>query len=304
MNISEAIDAFLVDQACRGNSKNTVVNYRTMLQYFLAYAGDILLEDITVPMCRRYYLTLCDRVTSVTAQTYVRQLRTFLRWLYENEYMKENICHKFRLPKAFKPTVDTLTDEEIAKLFAVYSSDTFLDVRNRCMLALLLDSGLRINELVTLRRARLHLKERYLIVDGKGNKQRAVPFGNMTRDLLSVYVGMLPPNSTYVFLKNDEETRIEYTTVKDLFRDLKVLSGVTRIYPHLLRHTFATRYLENGGNIYALQSILGHTSLEMVKRYLHLSKHKIIRTDFVNYSPFDRVTSVEAPLLKIKGSEN
>ena len=77
------------------------------------------------------------------------------------------------------------------------------------------------------------------------------------------------------------------TTIKQLFRKLKIQSGVKRLHPHLLRHTFATRYLENGGNIFSLQLLLGHTSLEMVKNYLHLAQTRV-RKDFVNFSPLDR----------------
>ncbi len=90
-----------------------------------------------------------------------------------------------------------------------------------------------------------------------------------------------------MFFQREDGTPITESTVKDLFVKLKVLTGIERLHPHLLRHTFATRYLENGGNIYALQSILGHTSLEMVKRYTHLATGKI-RKEFVNFSPIDR----------------
>ena len=71
-----------------------------------------------------------------------------------------------------------------------------------------------------------------------------------------------------------------------MFRRLRVQSGVTRLYPHLLRHSFATRYLENGGNIYALQQILGHSTLDMVKKYLHLSQRRLV-SDFERFSPID-----------------
>ena len=73
-----------------------------------------------------------------------------------------------------------------------------------------------------------------------------------------------------------------------MFRRLKERSGVPRIYAHLLRHTFGTRYIENGGNMFALQLLLGHTSLNMVKRYVHLANTKV-RKEFVNFSPLDRL---------------
>ena len=206
--------------------------------------------------------------------------------MYDNEIMTEDVCKKFKLPKAVRPSIDVLTDEEVQQIFAAVRGEDFLSVRNELIVALFLDSGLRLNELVSIRRNRLHVDERYVIVDGKGNKQRAVPFGNGTRALFRKYLNIFPGQSAFLFVREDG-VHITENTVRDLFRHLKEASGIERLHPHLLRHTFATRFLENGANIYALQSILGHTTLEMVRRYLHLSDRGKIREEFVNYSPFD-----------------
>lgn len=287
MKVSEAVEEFLLDQSCRGNTKQTLKAYRTILSYFIVFTDDRDVCRLDLALCRRYYKALVDSgVSSTTIQTYIRHVRAFLRWLYDSEFMETNICHKFRLPKATRPTVDVLTNDELARIFAVYDGNTFLDIRNRTILALFLDSGLRLSELVTIRLGRMHVSERYVIVDGKGNKQRAVPFGNSTQSLLRCYMEFVPQDRTYLFLQENNEP-ITVDTLKDMFRRLKEAAAVPRLHPHLLRHTFATRYLENGGNIYALQSILGHTSLEMVKRYLHLSGSGRIRKEFVNFSPLD-----------------
>ena len=132
----------------------------------------------------------------------------------------------------------------------------------------------------------------YLIVTGKGDKQRVVPFGDFTSETMSEYLKLTDQASrSDALIIKVSETQctfegITQSTVKNMFRRLKARSGITRLYPHLLRHTFATRYLENGGNIYTLQAILGHTSLEMVKKYLHLAMNRI-RADFPRFSPLD-----------------
>ena len=95
-------------------------------------------------------------------------------------------------------------------------------------------------------------------------------------------------NSPRFFLSNGGQKPIEQTTVKQLFRKLKKKLDIPRLKPHLLRHTFATRYLENGGDMYTLQQILGHTSLEMVKKYVHLTHRKTV-AKFPDYSPLDRL---------------
>ncbi len=93
------------------------------------------------------------------------------------------------------------------------------------------------------------------------------------------------PGETHLFVK-DDMTTLKNTTVRQLFRKLKTAADIPRLRPHLLRHTFATRCLENGGDIYSLQSILGHTSLEMVKMYVHITPGKTA-VSFCRYSPVD-----------------
>lgn len=138
-----------------------------------------------------------------------------------------------------------------------------------------------------LRSDKIHIAEGYIIVNGKGNKERFVPVGLTCRKALLKYCAHLPKREpeTPLFVK-DDLTPIKQNTVKQMFRKLKVSADIPRLHPHLLRHTFATRYLEAGGDIYSLQSILGHTSLEMVKKYVHLIPSKTV-VNFDVFSPLD-----------------
>lgn len=297
MNIKEAIAEFMIDQRVRGNSAKTIVYYNVVLTMFSDYAGaDLPVSDITLRMCKEYYLHLVEdkSVNSVSIQSYIRGLRSFLRWLYDSEYIETNICERFKLPKATRKVIDVLSDEEIERLLAALSGSEWLTVRNRLIVALMLDSGLRLNEVITLKASSVHLKDRYIIVTGKGDKQRTVPFGEFTSRTLEEYLNVTKNvgNRTSLIIKVSETLcgfePVTEATVKNMFRKLKARSDIPRLYPHLLRHTFATRYLENGGNIYTLQSILGHTSLEMVKKYLHLATTRI-RADFPRFSPLDNI---------------
>ena len=153
----------------------------------------------------------------------------------------------------------------------------------------MLDSGLRLHEVVTLTIDHLHLPEGYLIVDGKGNKQRLVPIGLHTRKVLFRYLSRRPgcAPADRVFLMSSLEP-ITDNTLRQMFRKLKKRADIPRLRAHLLRHTFATRYLENGGDMYDLQQILGHTSLEMVKKYVHSTTRKIVPS-FPRFSPLDNL---------------
>lgn len=297
MLLSSAIDEFLIDQKVRGNSANTLDYYSFVLVLFSQYAGaDRDVSDISLHLCKQYYLHLVDdrTLSSVSIQSYIRGLRSFLRWLYEEEYLDVNICERFNLPKATRKVIDVLSDEEIERLMNSLSGSEWLTVRNRLIVALMLDSGLRLNEVVTLQASSVYLKDRYLIVTGKGDKQRIVPFGEFTANTIREYLQVTKNagEKTNLIIKVSETLcgfePITQATIKNMFRRLKARSGIPRLYPHLLRHTFATRYLENGGNIYTLQSILGHTSLDMVKKYLHLATTRI-RADFPRFSPLDNI---------------
>ena len=290
MTIRECIDDFLIEQQVRGNSPKTQKHYFRCLGLFERFQSpknpDI--SAVSVSDCKSYYIHLSNRnVSSVTVQTYIRALRAFLSWCYLEGYISENIPKKFRLPKAQKKKIDILTDSEVEQLFRCLSGRDFISIRNYCIVALMIDSGLRLNEVVTIRRDKIHIAEGYAIVNGKGNKERFVPLGLNSKRALLRYCAIVPnkEKETPLFVK-DTLIPIKESTVKQLFRKLKSRSGIPRLHPHLLRHTFATRYIERGGDIYSLQSILGHTSLEMVKKYVHLIPSKTV-VNFAVLSPLD-----------------
>ena len=283
LQLDTAIQEFLQDARIRGSSPFTLSYYERVLRYFREKSGIKTVDQITVSACKEYLLTLMDGdLASSSVQTYVRGLRAFLNWLYANEYIETNVTQRFKLPKAQRKVIDVLTDTEIQTLLNSFDTTNFHQLRNLCIVLLMLDSGLRLNETITLRQDRFHLAERYAIVDGKCNKQRIVPIGSSSVQFFEKYLSIKPP-SAFLICKSDGE-QLTADTVKDLFRKLKKTTGISRLHPHLLRHSFATRYLENGGNIYNLQTILGHSSLEMVKKYLHIDPRSICKT-FDNFSP-------------------
>ena len=296
MKVNEAAEEFILEQRIRGNSPATVEYYTFVLKYFIDYAGNIETSDVTLTLCKNYCLSLIESdVRSITVQSYVRGARAFLKWLYDNELVEDDICVKFKLPKATKKVIEVLSAEEIKRVFDAITGDTWLAMRNRVIVALMLDSGLRRHEVISLKLPSVNLSDRYIVVErGKGDKQRVVPFGERSAELIEQY---LKATSRYnkrdpLIIKESNDKNgyeaVTDVTIKQLFRKLKARSGVSKLRPHILRHTFATYYLENGGNIYTLQSILGHTSLEMVKRYLHLANSRI-RRDFPKYSPLDNL---------------
>ena len=292
MNVSTPFNAFLIEQKIKGNSDNTLKYYGYCVNPFIEHLGvDFEIENLTVQDLKKYVFCLQNKdIASNTVKSYVKGLKVFLSWLYKEEYIKDDLSVKIPLPKAEKKVVNVLTDSEIKRLFSSFNIKTFLGIRNYCICALMLDSGLRKNEIVSLQITDLHIAENYAIVTGKGNKQRIVPLGLKSQKYLIKYLAMRPQtaNCNQLFL-TQSFTPIRQGTIDKEFKKLKKVFFTRRIYPHLLRHTFATRYLENGGNIYALQQILGHTSLDMVKKYVHLTQNKSV-VYFSTFSPLDNIS--------------
>lgn len=193
--------------------------------------------------------------------------------------------------------IDVLTDDEISKIFECYpDGSNSIHLRNRVIISLMLDCGLRLSEVVNVKYSQLYIKDGYIIVTGKGNKSRAVSFGGYTKKHLMNYLSCFNPlfpavvKSDSLFVTS-ESNQISQNTIKKIFRKLKDITGIERLHPHLLRHTFATRYLENGGDIYTLKNLLGHTTLAQTIHYLHIAENRIHK-DYSLFSPLDNLSGI------------
>lgn len=305
ISLEKAIELFLIDQRLKGNTEKTLNNYHKKLGYFADFIGmEKQVNEIDLGDIKRYqiYLNNKDReyyyktdikkkLTKTTIQTYIRHLKVFMNWLYNEAYIKENIGSKIKLPKAPKKTIEILSNEEIQKLYNAINDNTEFGLRNKCIISLMLDSGLRRNEVINLNYDNIHFTQNIIKVSGKGEKERIVPLGLYTKKLLFKYINgyrSMPEYPTNKLFISQNKTPITSDVVKMLFYRLKKKTGIKRLTPHLLRHTFATRYLMNGGDTFSLQMILGHTSLEMTRRYSHIASSYTIK-NFRNLSTLDRL---------------
>ncbi|MCK9443275.1 MAG: tyrosine-type recombinase/integrase [Tissierellaceae bacterium] len=304
-NISKILDIFLLDRELKGNTEKTIFNYRQQIQYFIDFTGDIDVKNINLHLLNEYqlYLKTKDRyenhpfkgkdvgsIKKITLQSYIRQLRVFIKYLYDEEYLEIDLTKKFKLPKAPKKVIEVLTDDEINILFSVYKETSELELRNKCIIALMLDSGLRKSEVIALEYDDIYFTNNYIKVSGKGQKERIVPLGVTTKKLLMKYISnrsMTEYQSKRLFI-NKNLMPLSDNAIKMMFVRLKKRTGIERLHAHLLRHTFATKYIINGGDIFSLQQILGHTTLDMVRRYSHLASAYVI-SNHKRLSPLDEL---------------
>ena len=308
-----------------GKSPKTVIWYSRVLRYF----GDYLkehnlpdqLENLDVEVVREVILYLQSRkkwpdrqchvaeqnLRAITVQTYVRALRSFFAWLHREGYTQENILANLRPPKAPQRLAEVLTDDEVARILACLGTETSWGCRDTAILITMLDAGLRLSETANLSMANAHLDEGYLKVMGKGAKERIVPIGGLAQKALLRYVYHFRPQPLNTAQDNLfltlEGTAMSGNAIQLMMSRISRMSGVKRLHPHLCRHTFATNYLVNGGDVFTLQQILGHTTLEIVRRYVNLSSAHV-RIQHRKFSPMGRMKLGTLRLTAPKGRMN
>ncbi len=249
-----------------------------------------------------------------TIQTYARSARAFFHWLVRQGWLSENPFDRVAFPKVGKPLIKTMSDEEFEQLLLACAPPNedgiFAEraaVRNRAILWLFYDSGIRLSELLNLRLGDFDRKHGVITVKGKGNKERRIALGqNCLRNLLH-YLDRYRPDEQeleawgslgedHLFLA---ETRKPLTknAVTLLFARLKKRAGISgkRISPHIFRHTFAIRYLKLGRDPFSLQELLGHEDMATVKLYMHMCDEDI-QEQKRKYSPGDHLpASIPGP---------
>lgn len=266
---------FMHEQKFRGNSQETISYYKICLNMFIDYCGsDLDVSDLDVILFKGYQLYLSENkdIKRVSVRTYSRAVRVFYRYLYFEDIIDINI-NKLKLIKADKEVIMPLTDIEVKQLLNSFEPLTFLGERDKLMCMLMLDCGLRRGEVVKLKLSDIDKSKRTMIINGKGSKQRIVPFGKTVKNQLMRYLALRTEKPCYsdsLFLTIEREP-ITANTIKMLFQRLKSSSGISRLYPHLLRHTFATNYILQGGNLEVLRVLLGHSSISITQIYIHLA---------------------------------
>jgi integrase/recombinase XerC/integrase/recombinase XerD len=307
----ELIGYYEICIRAEGKSERTIQWYSANLKRFLNYVKSrhlpCSINNIDIKLLRQYTLHLqkvnkyeghpytpvkSELLSTATVHGHVRTLRAFFNWLVGEEFIDNNVARNLKLPKVAKKLITTLSDEEIHSILSVLKPINDTIARNQTIFMVLIDTGLRLGELINLKMEDTHLHEGFLKVMGKGNKERIVPIGISAQRAIKRYLFRYRPKPTYqgfdnVFL-SIHGIPLSGNSVKLMFARLAQRSGVHRLHAHLCRHTFATRFLINGGDVFTLQQILGHSTLEMVKHYVNLaSSHVAIQHQ--KFSPLDRL---------------
>ena len=271
-------------------AKDTYTYYQTDLAIFeswfvpLSGSVDTPMEWFTRKRIIEYVSFLRTRnIKNTSIRTYIRAVRVFFHWCYNEGYVLEDVVLHLKLPKPDPAPVIPLTMERYAAIETSMGYSPF-SLRNLCMFHLMLDCGLRLSEVVNLTCEALHPAEDYLaVIDSKNNKSRFLPVPP------ALFIGLVhyldDRTSGSVFLCSDGSP-ITKRAVYEVFRRLKKYDPLHNVHPHLLRHTFATSYILGGGNLESLRVLMGHEDYTVTKNYIHLANQmELIGLDIYRLDP-------------------
>lgn len=287
-NLNELYEKFINEKKSYCEEK-TITYYEENLTKFIEYVAH---QDLTRDVYINYIYELRKKnIKNTSIRTYCRAVKAFSHWLLDNEYIEKDITYNVKLPREDKDMVIPLSEDEVIKLDNVILipvfSDSILYLRNALIIHLMLDAGLRKSEVINLNVNDIDVNKNVIYINNsKYNKSRVIPLSSVIKNLYNAYlidreycdIGLM--NNTPLLIKADYK-RITSDTIKSLFRRLKKQSGIERLHPHLLRHTFATSYLMQGGNLEQLRIILGHSDYNVTRHYLHLAaSNKLLNYDY------------------------
>jgi len=261
---------------------------REHIRDFLEYVSS---ESYRWPETRR---SSCKPASPGTIHHYGKVVRTLFNWAEAEEYLDKNPSLRLRLGRPHYKEVEPYSDEEVKAMLDVCIHDweyryRYLGIRNLAIISLLADTGLRISELGGIKLSDLDPNLRQLRVLGKGAKMRAVPVDGEARKTLKRYLNLRPPGGDELWKTDDGQSMSTYS-IKVMIQRLKKRAGVNGYGgAHRLRHYFATRYLEAGGDINSLRLLLGHSTLDMVLRYSKYVNIQRALNTHKQFSPLDRL---------------
>lgn len=280
----------------RGMSPNTLVNYRMDVEKLVGYlenSGKTLAEATTDDL-RQFIGELIDLgIAERSRARIVSGVRTFFRFMRLENYMEDDPAAMLETPKVGMYLPEVLTLDEIDAMIAAIDPSKEEATRNRAIIETLYGCGLRVSELVNLEISRVFMTEGYLIVTGKGNKERMVPMSQNSVDEINTYLADrqlldIKPGEENILFLNRRGRRLTRQMIFTLVRQLADAAGINRVIsPHTLRHSFATHLLEGGANLRAIQMMLGHENLSTTQLYLHIDRTRL-RDDILRYHPRNR----------------
>lgn len=291
----QALEEFILYIQLEKNfSVHTVREYCSDLENFLAFLhaeGVNNLEEVEYLHARLYVTKLYDeKKARTTISRKISSIRSFFRFLNKEYALDDAAFRSLYHPKKEKRLPSFFYMEELEKLFAANEGDDSKSIRNIAILELLYATGMRVSELTSIELPQVDFNYSIVRVMGKGRKERIIPFGMYASEALTRYVEEARPRllkkhehqHLFVNMRGGELTARGVRYILNEMIDNASLH--TKIYPHMLRHTFATHLLNNGADLRTVQELLGHAHLSSTQVYTHVTKEHL-RNTYMNAHP-------------------
>ena len=276
--MDSAVEGFLVwCRAERGLSENTLDGYDRDLRGLVSHLNECGLmrpQDVNPSDLSSWLVSL--RARGLAPSSIARHrvaMRQLFKFLVDERVLEVNPAELISAPKVGRKLPSTLNEDEVSAILAAPNTSTVLGLRDAAMLELLYATGLRVSELVGLQRSQWH--DGWIVVAGKGGKERLVPYGDRAFARVRAYMATRTDMQPAMFLSNRGAAMSRqnfWTRLKHYTR----LAGVKRpVSPHTLRHAFATHLLIHGADLRAVQAMLGHSDISTTEIYTHVAKERL-----------------------------
>lgn len=284
-------EAFLAVE--RGRSDNTVAAYLADATKLMAWsaAGGLELTDLNLEHLEQFVASLADVGIALRSQArIVSGVKSLFRYMKLEGMVDADPALLLETPRPGVHLPEVLTLEEIDAMIAAIDAEKAEAQRNRAIMETLYGCGLRVSELINLEISRLFFNQGYLVVTGKGNKERLVPVSGAAMTEITAYMEqrrhmLIKPGNENVLFLNCRGARLTRVMVFYIVRSLAERAGIRKtISPHTLRHSFATHLLEGGANLRAIQMMLGHETLATTEIYLHIDRSHL-RSEILRCHP-------------------
>jgi len=288
----------------KGMSTNTAQAYSDDVDKLTRYLADagVGIEHATTDDLERFVCTLQDLGIQPRSQArIISGVKSFYKFLRIEGFMDKDPTELLLTPKIGRHLPEVLTISEIDAMIDCIDMSKAEGQRNRAIIETLYGCGLRVSELVTLKLSQLFIEERYVIIQGKGNKQRLVPISPVAIEQIGLYLEqtrshqVVQRGSEDILFLNRRGAMLTRQMVFYIVKQLCQLAGIRKVIsPHTLRHSFATHLLEGGANLRAIQQMLGHESITTTEIYVHIDRTRL-RDEILAHHPRNHPTDATAP---------
>jgi integrase/recombinase XerD len=287
MSISRYQDLFidyLISE--RGYSKNTIESYSRELNRFVEFILERVGDEIQ-SVKQAHIIEYLKHLNSLNLSRRSQHhnmvvIRQFFKFLMREKFISVNPASLIDIPKLSKNLPDYLTIEEVESLLQQPDVNERFGIRDAAILEVMYSAGLRASEVCGLKVNDVNLEAGFLRIVGKGSKERLVPIGekaiNKIKEYLNKSRGLIcrNPSVDYLFLNKDGK-RLSRVGLWKIIKHYAKLAGIKKdIYPHILRHSFASHLIQNGADLRAVQEMLGHSDISTTQIYTHLDTKRII----------------------------